>query len=99
MELFYSKNKDLFNSVHYKNETMSNVKLKIVSFVNNCFIDNVLFNFQNMKDAMFRLRMANKRSIEPQSGTTFWTLFIFAFQLFISLNWCLAKIRIPQSAS
>ena len=35
-------------------------------------------------------------------GSTFWNkilYFIFTFQLFLSLNWCLAQIRIPQSAS
>ena len=57
---FYDKNKELFNSVGYDDEVMNNLKSKIDTMVNNCSTDNVTFNIQEVKDAVFKLKKGKR---------------------------------------
>ena len=58
--LFHNKNKELFNSVGYDNETMSNLKNRIENMVNESIPDNVIFSVNDVKKAVLNLKNGKK---------------------------------------
>ena len=58
--LFYNKNKELFNSVGYDNDNMTNLKDEIENLVSKSSPDNVIFNVQEVKNAILSLKNGKK---------------------------------------
>ena len=55
-DLFYNKNKELFNSVGYNEQEMSNLKRKIDNMANKCSTDNVILSVNDVKEAINKLK-------------------------------------------
>ena len=66
--LFYNKNKELFNSVGYDNDNMTNLRDKIENLVSKSTPDNVIFNVQEVKNAILSLKNGKKRGVRAQNG-------------------------------
>ena len=58
--LFYNKNKELFNSVGYDNDNMTNLKEKIENLVSQSTSDSIIFNVNEVKNAIFSLNNGKK---------------------------------------
>ena len=58
--LFYNKDKELFNSVGYDDESMSNLKNKIGKMVNDSSIEKLIFNVNEVKNAVLSLKNDKK---------------------------------------
>ena len=55
-DLFYNKNKELFNSDGYNEQKMSDLKHKIDTMTNKCSTDNVILNVHDIKEAINKLK-------------------------------------------
>ena len=55
-DLFYNKNKELFNSVGYNEQKMSDLRHKIDAMTNKCSTDNVILNVHDIKEAINKLK-------------------------------------------
>ena len=58
--LFYEKNKELFNSVGYNVDTMKNLKVKIENLVDTCSLENERISVQEVKDAVKSMKKGKK---------------------------------------
>ena len=86
--LFYEKNKELFNSVGYDEAVMDNLRYKISNMVNECSLENETCNVKEVKEAV--LNMKNGKREESGLYTDNFinapdSLFIFISLIFNSM--------------